>query len=127
RDAHLVHYAVRGCREINIVAVVADRWNVPGWSAPGEPGEIAGRFARWPDAARRVVAAPESWHKWALADREPVRRWGDGPVTLAGDAAHPMLPFMAQGAAMGIEDAHVLATSLDGEHSVPAAFRRYEA
>ena len=64
--------------------------------------------------------------KWALADREPLSRWGVGPVTLAGDAAHPMLPFMAQGAAMGIEDGYVLGQALDGADDIESAFRRYE-
>ena len=63
---------------------------------------------------------PERWHKWALYDLPPLRRWGDGPVTLLGDAAHPMLPFLAQGAAMAIEDAAVLADRLARDPDDPA-------
>lgn len=127
RDTHLVHYGVRGGEEVNIIAVVTSDWQAPGWSAPGEPAEIAAAFADWPGAARSLVEAPRSWRRWALADRPPDRRWGDGPLTLVGDAAHPMLPFLAQGAAMGIEDGLILAKSLTGADGVAAAFRRYEA
>ena len=69
---------------------------------------------------------PEACFRWALFDRPPMSRWSSGPVTLLGDACHPTLPFMAQGAAMAIEDAAVLARCLTAEASVPAAFERYE-
>ena len=126
RDAHLVHYAVRDGEEINVVAIFADSWNEPGWSAAGRREDVIARFADWHRLARAVVEAPDSWVKWALADREPLSRWGVGPVTLAGDAAHPMLPFLAQGAAMGIEDGYVLGLALDGADDIESAFRRYE-
>jgi salicylate hydroxylase len=126
RDAHLVHYAVRSGTEINVVAIFADRWSEPGWSAPGRREDVIARYAEWHPLARAVVAAPQAWVRWALADRPPLARWGTGPVTLAGDAAHPMLPFLAQGAAMGIEDGYVLGQSLGAEADVETAFRRYE-
>jgi salicylate hydroxylase len=126
RDAHLVHYGVRDGAEVNVVAIFADRWSEPGWSAPGSRDVVVERYAGWHRLARAVVEAPDTWIKWALADREPLSRWGDGPVTLAGDAAHPMLPFMAQGAAMGIEDGYVLGQVLDGAGDIADAFRLYE-
>ncbi|MEJ8574544.1 FAD-dependent monooxygenase [Microbaculum marinum] len=126
RDAHLVHYGVRAGEEVNVVAIFADHWSEPGWSAPGRRGDVIARYADWSPLAQAVVAAPKRWVKWALADRPPLSRWGVGPVTLAGDAAHPMLPFLAQGAAMGIEDGHVLGQALAGADDVEAAFRRYE-
>src|SRR5262249_21918774 len=108
--AHLVHYPVRGGSLINVVAIVRDDWREPGWSAPGERAEILARYhaPMWSAVPRALLAAPEHWQKWALYDRPPLARWGKGAVTLLGDAAHPMLPYLAQGAAMAIEDAAVL-------------------
>jgi 2-polyprenyl-6-methoxyphenol hydroxylase-like FAD-dependent oxidoreductase len=126
RDAHLVHYGVRGGTEINVVAIFADRWSEPGWSAPGRREDVIARYGDWHRLPRSVVEAPSTWVRWALADRPPLSRWGVGPVTLAGDAAHPMLPFLAQGAATGIEDGHVLGQVLKDAEDVGAAFRRYE-
>jgi salicylate hydroxylase len=128
-DAHLVHYPVRGGSLINIVGIVADEWNETGWSAPGEPAEILHRFARWTwhERARNLISIPKRWLKWALYERGVPFRGGDGPVTLIGDAAHPMLPFLAQGAGMAIEDAAVLAWCLKEYLDDPAdALRAYE-
>ncbi len=128
-DAHLVHYPVKGGSLINIVAVVHDDWNQTGWSAAGERSEILRHFAQWSwaETARALVAIPDRWLKWALYDRKTPFRNGVGPVTLIGDAAHPMLPFLAQGAGMAIEDAAVLADMLGKYIDDPAdALRGYE-
>jgi salicylate hydroxylase len=125
-DAHLVHYPIKAGREINIVAIVGDDWQAAGWSSAGTRDELIGCFAGWDRSAQELLAIPERWVKWALYDRPPLRRWGRGPVTLLGDAAHPMLPFLAQGGAMAIEDAKVLADCLTGSVAPPAALRRYE-
>jgi salicylate hydroxylase len=130
RNAHLVHYPVRAGALINMVAIVRDEWRQPGWSAGGERGEILARFpaGMWPAAAREMLAIPEHWRKWALFDCRPLGPWGKGPTTLLGDAAHPMLPYLAQGAAMAIEDAAILAKELARTPEKPAAgMRRYEA
>jgi len=126
RDAHLVHYPVKRGAMVNIVAIVRDDWHEPGWSAPGKQGELAKRFADFAPAARALVAMPERWQKWALFDRPPSLPRIDGPMTLIGDAAHPMLPFLAQGGAMAIEDAVVLANCLERDEDTAHALRQYE-
>jgi salicylate hydroxylase len=129
-DGHLVHYPVRAGAAVNVVAVCGDRWQSPAWNAGAGRDEVLERFpaAAWAPAARELMATPERWQKWALYDRKPSASWGCGPVTLLGDAAHPMLPFLAQGAAMAIEDASILARELarsPGDRI--AALRDYEA
>jgi salicylate hydroxylase len=129
RNAHLVHYPVRGGSLVNIVAIIRDDWREPGWKAAGERAEILARYPAGllPGPARAILSAPQRWHKWALYDRAPSRRWSQGPVALLGDAAHPMLPYLAQGAAMAIEDAAVLALELAGKRDDPGgALQRYE-
>src|SRR5262249_21792389 len=116
-------------RLINVVAIVRDDWEEPGWSAPGTRAELLDRFpaSQWHASARELLGAPVYWQKWALADCAPLARWGNGRVTLLGDAAHPMLPFLAQGAAMAIEDAAVLASCIArAPDDTAAALRSYE-
>jgi salicylate hydroxylase len=129
RHAHLVHYPVRRESLVNIVAIIRDDWREPGWSAEGDREEILARYpaGMWPRLARTLLAAPQQWRKWALYDCAPFGSWGRGAATLLGDAAHPMLPYLAQGAAMAIEDAQVLARRLAENPDEPAsAMRRYE-
>ncbi|HLH90581.1 MAG TPA: FAD-dependent monooxygenase [Xanthobacteraceae bacterium] len=127
--AHLVHYPVKGGAMINIVAIARAPQPSRGWSTQASADEVRARFRRgWAAAARDIVAAPAQWLKWPLHDRPPAPFAGCGAVTLIGDAAHPMLPFLAQGAAMAIEDAAVLAAVLgSASDDVAAALRRYEA
>jgi salicylate hydroxylase len=128
-DAHLVHYPVKGGSVINVVAIARDTWREPGWNAPGFGAEILTRFSArdWPARVRALLAAAAHWHKWALQDCSPLSRWGNGPATLLGDAAHPMLPYLAQGAAMAIEDAAILGECMRRTPGDPtAAMRAYE-
>jgi salicylate hydroxylase len=127
---HVVHYPVRAGAAVNIVAVCSDRWQSTAWAACAGRDGVLERFpaSAWAPAIRELLAVPERWQKWALHDRPPLASWGRGPVTLLGDAAHPMLPFLAQGAAMAIEDAAVLARELArSPDDRPGALRRYEA
>jgi salicylate hydroxylase len=128
-NAHLVHYPVHAGQAINIVAIARDSEERTGWSAEGAQCNLMEHFARgvWSEGARSLLMLPAAWQTWSLYDMPALRQWGEGPVTLLGDAAHPMLPFLAQGAGMAIEDAAVLARSLArSPGDVPAALRTYE-
>jgi salicylate hydroxylase len=128
--AHLVHYPVRAGGAINIVAITTDAWRGTGWSTRSDRAELLTRFSErnWAWPARKLLATPGQWLKWALYDRPPMHRWGRGAATLLGDAAHPMLPFLAQGAAMAIEDAAVLVHALaHAPGGTAAALRYYES
>lgn len=130
RNAHLVHYPVKGGTAVNIVAITQERRSYRNWaSEEGAPAEVLAHFPReaWSKSALDLLAVPELWLRWPLFDRPPTKHWGRGPVTLLGDAAHPMLPFLAQGAAMAIEDAAVLADCLRITPDEPQqALRLYE-
>jgi salicylate hydroxylase len=126
--AHLVHYPIRGGRMINVVAVIEGRDASPGWSRPGDAVLCRQRFADWAQPARALIAAVDDWTIWSLYERRPRRRWTRGRVTLMGDAAHPVLPFLAQGGALAIEDAAVLAGAIAAApDDLAAAFADYEA
>jgi salicylate hydroxylase len=131
-DAHLVAYPISGGRQINVVAIVPGTWNRPGWSAPGDGMELKGAFdaARWPGPARMMIGAVDSWRRWALFTVPGGCEWTQGAIALLGDAAHAMLPFVAQGAGMAIEDAAVLAKALgegptETAAQIAAALNRY--
>lgn len=130
RKSHIAHYPVQGGQTINVVAIAADGWNEPGWSTEAKPSEVMARFpaGRWSRHIRDLLGIPERWMKWALAERPIPKRWGEDQTTLLGDAAHPTMPFLAQGAALAIEDAAVLARRLAASPENPAsALRLYEA
>lgn len=127
-DAHLVHYFVSGGRVLNVIAVSkdkADQAESDFWAASGDPQRIAARFARWPREVQELIAAAPHWTTYPLADRDPLPNWNAGPVALLGDAAHPVLPFLAQGGAMAIEDAVALGTALRKDQDPTIAFARY--
>jgi salicylate hydroxylase len=127
--SHLVHYPVKAGAMINIVAIAADTRPSDGWSTAASADEVLRRFPAggWAKPARDLLALPERWLEWPLYDRPPHPHRGRGAMTLLGDAAHPMPPFLAQGAAMAIEDAAVLADALAAApDDAAAALRRYE-
>ncbi len=130
---HFVHYYVRRGELVNCVCVVEKSgWEIESWSERGEFQELKAAFAGWHQDIHTLIDSMErdSLYKWALFDRAPMAAWGKGRVSLLGDACHPTLPFMAQGAAMAIEDGAVLAGCLRevrDEKAVPAALERYAA
>jgi salicylate hydroxylase len=125
---HLVHYPVRAGELINLVAFApAGGYTTESWTATATVPEFLGEFAGWDPRLTALIEAAGVPGRWALLDRQPLRRWSQGPVTLLGDAAHPMFPFYGQGAAQAIEDAAALARCLAADSEDPAAaLRRYE-
>ena len=129
RKAHLVHYPLRGGTLVNVVAIVDEDFRPDDdefWSSPGEAKFLEARFARWDKTARDLLRAAAEWRKWPLADRDPIARFVSGRVALIGDAAHPMLPFLAQGAAQAIEDASVLGEVLAHGENIEASLLGYQ-
>lgn len=130
---HFVYYFVAAGRLVNWVGVApTSTWTLESWTEPGRVEEALADFEGWNDVVRRLIAevgepaATAGVYRWALYDRDPFPIWGDGPITLLGDAAHPMLPFMAQGACQAIEDGAVLAACLQLIPDPTRALRQYE-
>ena len=130
-DRHIVIYYVKPDRsEIYFVTSQPEPdFRIESWSAKGDVRELRIAFAGFDRQVETVLAACPDVHKWAIVDRDSLEHWADRNVTLLGDACHPMTPYMAQGAAMAIEDAAVLSRCLDGvgRDEVAKAFRRFES
>ena len=126
---HFVHYYVRSRQLLNFVAVIdADTWTRESWTDRGNVVDALAAYEDWHPQLRGILGTVDETFVWGLFDRPPMRRWSVGRVTLLGDACHPMLPFMAQGAAQAIEDGAALATCLveAGKEFVVEALGRYE-
>jgi salicylate hydroxylase len=124
---HFVHYFVSAGRLVNFVAVTEeDSWQRESWVDRGEVVDALAAFAGWHPHVRAIIGATDETYKWALFDRAPLPRWSAGRVTLLGDACHPMLPFMGQGAAQAIEDGATLAACLRKVNDVATALQLYE-
>jgi 2-polyprenyl-6-methoxyphenol hydroxylase-like FAD-dependent oxidoreductase len=125
--AHMVHYPVRGGDVLNVVAVIGDRREAYGWNQSADLGALRAGFIRWCEKSKSLLERGESWRAWSLFSLPPLRQWSDGLVALLGDAAHPVLPYLAQGAGLAIEDAWCLAHCLAADRKQPAiAFGAYE-
>ncbi len=117
---HVVTYYVQGGRAVNIVAVSETaEWVEESWNAPSSREELLAGYRGWNDKLIRLFSQATTVFKWGLFDRDPMPAWSAGRTTLLGDAAHPMLPFLSQGAAMAIEDGYVLAAALDAHRDRP--------
>jgi salicylate hydroxylase len=130
RGAHLVHYPLRGGAVINVVAIVDENFysgEESFWSSLGDSRFLEARFENWDRAARELLRAAPEWRKWPLFDCRPIANWVSGRVALIGDAAHAMLPFLAQGAAQAIEDAAALSAALDQGKDIESGLLSYQA
>jgi 2-polyprenyl-6-methoxyphenol hydroxylase-like FAD-dependent oxidoreductase len=124
---HLVHYPLRRGEVYNLVVVFHSSRYEEGWDTYGDPSELQERFQGQRPQVLEFLAMVNAWKMWVLCDREPIKGWSKGRVVLLGDAAHPMLQYLAQGACMATEDAVVLANQLEaskGDHQ--SAFAAYE-
>jgi salicylate hydroxylase len=126
-DTHIVHYPLRGWKLFNLVATTIGKPISEGHSEAATPEEVLPQFSHYCEKPLKLMRTPKQFTRWMLRFREPVDNWVQGPVALLGDAAHFMLQYMAQGAAMAMEDAVALgvaADAADGDFS--RAFRDYQ-
>jgi len=124
---HLVCYKLRAGALFNIVAIFQSTKYVEGWDGAADVLELRRGFEDTCPAVKRLLRHVQTWRMWVLCDRDPTPGWSVGRVTLLGDAAHPTLPYLAQGACMAIEDAVCLAKCLGEQpENVPAALSKYE-
>ena len=124
---HFVHYPLRRGELYNLVAVFHSDHYEEGWNAEGSKEVMWQHFKMQVPQVLRMLERIETWRMWVLCDREPVKDWTKGNVTLLGDAAHPMLQYLAQGACMATEDAVVLADQVAAQpDDLPAAFKAYQ-
>ena len=126
-NTHIVHYPLRGWKLFNLVATVIGKHTSSGHNEEASPEEVLPLFAHYCEQPTSLMRTPATFKRWMLRYREPVDNWTQGAVTLLGDAAHFMLQYLAQGAAMALEDAVCLATCADGaDGDFEQAFRRYQ-
>ncbi len=124
---HLIHYPIRDWELFNVVAVFHSDTYVEGWNEPGDRDELMRHFADIGPLPMSLIEKVADWRMWVLCDREPTDVWSRGRITLIGDAAHPMLQYFAQGAAMAIEDGLCVADKIAESGDDPErAFRAYQ-
>jgi salicylate hydroxylase len=129
KGKHFLTFPLRGAELINYVGFVpADQEMKESWSAPGDPEVLRREFAGWDPRIGSLLSQIQTTFRWALYDRDPLPTWSRGRLTLLGDAAHPMLPHLGQGANQSIEDGMALATILTraSRETAPAALLVYE-
>lgn len=126
---HVVQYPLRRGDLTNFVGIVEGQgWQVESWTQKGSMTDCLKDFEGWHEDIQTMIRTIDVHYKWAFMVREPLQQWSSGRVTLLGDAAHPTLPFLAQGAAMAMEDGYVLARALAAHRSdIGAALKAYEA
>jgi salicylate hydroxylase len=127
--AHVVQYPLKNGALMNFVgAIEGQRWDIESWSEKGSTEECLNDFVGWHPDIQTLIKAIDTPYKWVLKLRDPMPSWTRGSITLLGDACHPMLPFLAQGAGMALEDGYILARCIEKYASaIPQALERYEA
>ena len=126
---HFVSYHVSGGKNLNCVCLVEqDGWTNESWSERGNIEDLREVYNGWNQTIETLlkIANPNTLYRWALHDRPPMKQWSKGRITLLGDAAHPMLPFLAQGAAMAIEDGAVLADCISSYEDNEKSLKNFE-
>jgi salicylate hydroxylase len=123
---HVVHYPVRQGRDVAVVVIAAEPWQGTDWNTPADAAVLRARLAGFHPLLADVLGQVRDWRKWALHRLSPLPTWSQGRITLLGDAAHPMLPYLAQGGVMALEDAVVLADALAHAIDPASAIARYE-
>jgi salicylate hydroxylase len=128
-DGHVICYPIRGGEMYNIFAGhVSEEWVEESWSVPSSVDELLAGYAGWNPALLEMLSHVRECYNWGIRDRDPLPRWTFGRITLLGDAAHPMMPTLAQGAAIALEDAFAIARHLARHRDDPAqALAAYEA
>ena len=126
-DTHIVHYPLRGWKLFNLVATTIGKEISEGHNEVAPPEEVLPQFAHYCDKPLKLMRTPKQYTRWILRSREPIAEWTQGPIALLGDAAHLMLQYMAQGAAMAMEDAVALGVACDATPGdFEKAFKRYQ-
>jgi len=126
-NRHIVTYPIRGGKLINLVAVEKrEEWTAEGWDQPDNRANLEKSFQHWPTDVRKLLSVAENIKLWGLFVHELPKKWHSNMAVLIGDACHPMVPFLGQGANMAIEDAWVLAEELDNSNNVLDAFKIFQ-
>lgn len=124
---HVIHYPIRNGELVNFTSVIERRdWQVESWSSAGSNAEYHADYPGWHEEVHTYIEAIPQPFKWALIARPPMQEWVIGRVALLGDACHPSLPFLAQGAVMALEDACILARAFDEFDDIDEALDQYQ-
>ena len=125
---HIIMYPIRGGKLLNVFAgYFLDSWAEESWTVPSSVADMTASYAGWSEQLLEMLGGVEQIYKWGLFDRDPLPHWSKGRITLLGDAAHPMMPTLAQGAAITIEDGYAIARHLDAGAADPVrALAAYE-
>ncbi|MEP1443260.1 MAG: FAD-dependent monooxygenase [Hyphomicrobiales bacterium] len=124
--AHFIYYPIKGGKQLNMVCIVQGAKIDNRWSAPATSSEVLANLPNWSQPIKTLIKRTDDWQRWPLFTVAPESPWTNETTALIGDAAHAMVPFVAQGGAMAIEDAAVLAHAIATQPNTSTAFKAYE-